>query len=389
MDWSKLTYQQLLDAVKQQNPGMANGYQAIALNNDNGTDPNNAKIDLSGIGLPGNWSATNTRDQGTVFAGEDPNSPGKFVALRAGDHPGIDSSRVGGSFGGQGGLNVTGVSKGDTLLDKMIPLIVAGGTGMVGLNALGLLGAGAAGATGAGAAGETAGSLAANPSSWLSAVGGEAAAPVAVGDLGLGSIATIPTAGAAGGLGGAVAFGGAGGSAGAGGYGSWLSAVPGEAAAPVASGSLSGLATAGNAAGATSGLSGYLGMAQDALGSPLGKLGTSLLGSFIGSQPNTQSATSTKSVDPRIAPYIYGPSGVLANAANLYAQNPSGINDAMRQGWQKQLDVLNNPATQAGFQNMQNVGSGLLNTQIAGNPYSSGQAKLPSIPTQFRSLLGG
>lgn len=180
-DWNNIKYQQLLDLAKQQNPSLAKGYQQVSLGNQGGNDVNSSAIDLSSLGLTGSWSATQTPDQGLVFAGNDPNAPGKFVAVRSGDHPGIDSSKLGGSFGGAGGLNVTGVSKGDTFLDKAIPLIVAGGAGAVGLNALGLLG-GAAGGSAAGGVGNA-----------LAGVAGEAAAPVAVGDLGLGA------AGAAGG----------------------------------------------------------------------------------------------------------------------------------------------------------------------------------------------
>lgn len=244
VDWNKVTYQQLLDLAKQQNPSMANGYQAIALNNDNGTDPNNGLLDLSGLGLGGKWEGTQTRDQGLVFSGEDPNNPGKFIAVRPGEHPGIKDSLVGSSFGGPGGVNVTTYSRGDTLLDKLIPIAVMAGTGAVGLNALGALGA----ASGAGAG-------AADTSAWLGAVPGEAAAPVAVGDLGIGSAGGLSGLGEAAGATGAGTAVGGGGAIGADGYGSWLGAVPGEAAAPISTGGLgsaiAGIPTIPTATGST------------------------------------------------------------------------------------------------------------------------------------------
>src|SRR6267378_652291 len=131
VDWSKITYQQLLDLAKQQAPSASGAYQNVSLSNDSGIDPNNATLDLSSLGIGGKSEVVNTRDQGLVFAMDDPNNPGKYVAVRAADHPGIKDSLVGGSFGGAGGVNVTTTSRNNTLVDTLIPIIVAAAAGAV------------------------------------------------------------------------------------------------------------------------------------------------------------------------------------------------------------------------------------------------------------------
>jgi hypothetical protein len=227
-------------------------------------------------------------------------------------------------------------------------IAAAGGGGLLGAGA-GAAGAGALG-TGAGGSGALSGTLGSSGSSLPGMAGsGITDGTTALTPIGSGASSIGPLS--AGDLG--------------------VGTTPGVTASEIASGAV-GLSGGG--------LSGLWNSANGILGSPLGKLGSALLGGALGSQPNTQTVNGVKQVDPRIAPYIYGQGGILSNAANLYSQNPTGINDVMRQGWQKQLDALNNPSNAAAYLQMQNMGRGMLGSGIAANPFSMGQMGLMTAP---------
>lgn len=98
-----------------------------------------------------------------------------------------------------------------------------------------------------------------------------------------------------------------------------------------------------------------------------------LLGGSKGSGGSSQQ-TQNKTIDPRMDPYVYGGNGVLANAQDWFNKNKSGLNDQMLQGLNSQWNQYN--STKPAFDQMQNIGMGLLGAGVAGNPFTSGQASL-------------
>lgn len=212
---------------------------------------------------------------------------------------------------------------------------LAGGAAIFGLGPM-LSGAG----SGAGAAGAGYGGASAAENAYLnSALQGSGAAGGGIGAAGGAGSAV----GAAGGAGGASA-----------GIGSAAGAAGGA-------GALSGLGGAGSALGA---VGSFLGSNPGLIGAALGALGGA-----TGRAPTT---TDQKKIDPRMEPYIYGENGALERARRLYEANPTGINSTMRAGMDRQLALINDPATAQGFQNIANRGQGLLNRGVSANPFTAG-----------------
>lgn len=117
--------------------------------------------------------------------------------------------------------------------------------------------------------------------------------------------------------------------------------------------------------------------------------GMSLLGGLMGSEEKTvgktnptssttnsshSSATQNK-IDPRMEQAIYGAGGIMPNAAAWYAKNSSGLNDQMVQGMNNQWNQLG--ASAQGFNQMQNLGMGLMGGGTAGNPFTGGGGIAP------------
>ena len=98
-------------------------------------------------------------------------------------------------------------------------------------------------------------------------------------------------------------------------------------------------------------------------------------------QGKGQKSTTKTELDPRYTPYLYGDEegtnkGLLSDAYDWYSKNKSGMNDQMLQGLNSQWSVLNDPKTMAGYQQMSNLGSGLMGTPVVGNPFADGRASL-------------
>lgn len=105
----------------------------------------------------------------------------------------------------------------------------------------------------------------------------------------------------------------------------------------------------------------------------IAKVALPIAGAIAGSQKNPGlTSTQQSKTDPRIDPYLYGDSGILANAAKLYGQNPTGTNALMQQGQQMQLGLLTNPQVQAQLSGLMGNAAGMMNTQVAGNPFAGG-----------------
>lgn len=101
-------------------------------------------------------------------------------------------------------------------------------------------------------------------------------------------------------------------------------------------------------------------------------LAGAVLGGTSGGQDTT--ATTTKSMDPRLANYVYGADGtggLLGSATKLFNDQMAtgGLNELQRQGIDMQKNHLMNPAYAQGYTNMMNVGQGLLGGGVAGNPF--------------------
>jgi hypothetical protein len=133
---------------------------------------------------------------------------------------------------------------------------------------------------------------------------------------------------------------------------------------------LSGYATAA-IPGATTGLtsavsSGLSNLVPSGLSSLLGPAATAL-GALGGAQGTQSGGTSTRTMDPRLDPAVYGAGGIVPSAQGLLTS---------------QL-----PQAQAAGQQMMNVGSGLLGQPIAGNGVN--QVHLNAPTTSTNPYLGG
>ena len=118
-------------------------------------------------------------------------------------------------------------------------------------------------------------------------------------------------------------------------------------------------------------------------------VGLSLLGGLMGSEEKTVGKTNPTSqttvssggsstqhrLDPRMEQAIYGAGGIMPNASAWYAQNSSGLNPQMVQGLNNQWNQLG--ASAQGFNQMQNLGMGLMGGGTAGNPFTGGGGIAP------------
>ena len=118
-------------------------------------------------------------------------------------------------------------------------------------------------------------------------------------------------------------------------------------------------------------------------------LGTSLIGGLLGSEEKTVGKTNPTSqttvssggsssqqrIDPRMEQAIYGAGGIMPNAAAWYAKNQSGLNDQMVTGMNNQWNQLG--SSKQGFDQMQNLGMGLMGGGSAGNPFTGGGGIAP------------
>ena len=67
---------------------------------------------------------------------------------------------------------------------------------------------------------------------------------------------------------------------------------------------------------------------------------------------------------------LYGAGGIIPNASDWYSKNSSGLNSQMVQGMNNQWNQLG--ASAQGFNQMQNLGMGLMGGGAAGNPFTGG-----------------
>jgi hypothetical protein len=117
--------------------------------------------------------------------------------------------------------------------------------------------------------------------------------------------------------------------------------------------------------------------------------GMSLLGGLLGSEEKTVGKTNPTSsttvsggsshrqdkLDPRMEKAIYGAGGIMPSAAEWYKNNKSGLNSQMVTGMNNQWNQLG--ASGQGFNQMQNLGMGLMGGGSAGNPFTGGGGIAP------------
>lgn len=181
------------------------------------------------------------------------------------------------------------------------------------------------------------------------AVGGDATKAALLGDTGYGAGMTGAQTGA---------------------YDSVLGATGSKGLASAAA-NLPGLSTVGNIASSLGGVGNLASLAGGLLGaSDAGKATT---------------ATSQNQIDPRMAQYLYGSgfgdtNSILGAAQQQFLQNRTGLNALQQQGLDLQKNLLTSPEYTQGFNQMRSAASGLLGSQVAGNPFTSGQASLQSSP---------
>ena len=183
-----------------------------------------------------------------------------------------------------------------------------------------------------------------------------------------------------------------GGLLGGGGTGSLTSGVtPGSVAAfeaglPSAAG---GAAAAGGVAGGAAG--GAAGGLSSLAGGMSGKVIGGLLGAAAGAaNSGDKTQTSQQRLDPRMEAMLYGADGkggYLGAATEWFNQNKGG-NPLMLQGAQMMADFYKSPQYTEGYNNLRNTGLGLLNTPMAGNPFTQGGAQMPAMGGGMPSMPG-
>lgn len=119
---------------------------------------------------------------------------------------------------------------------------------------------------------------------------------------------------------------------------------------------------------------------------------TSLAGPVIGgllggSGSKSQETTKVNQIDPRLEPYIYGANGSLPAAQDWFTANKSGMNGQMQQGLTNQASQY--AASKPGFDQMQNLGLGLMGGGVAGNPFSQGYSGGTNFAPQGRTNMAG
>lgn len=281
--------------------------------------------------------------------------------------------------------------------------VIWGGGALLGAaaagGAAGAAGGGVAGSGGAagGAAGSAGGLGSTGGLGGLGGVGGAAAGGGASATLPTVVVSGTSTGGGLGGLGGALGSGAAAG-------GAALSGSGGDAFQNAADEALQGSGNyyqqnpaqqwwtnvSNNAQAGGGGLTDYAGAIKDSIpggvsnvasGIKNGSDWASLIGAGLGALDAGKGTSSSvaNQIDPRMAAYLYGngygdANSLLGAAQQWWSQNKSGLNPTMQQGLDMQKSALTDPAYGQAYTQMRNVGTGLLGSGVAGNPFLPGQS---------------
>ena len=123
------------------------------------------------------------------------------------------------------------------------------------------------------------------------------------------------------------------------------------------------------------------------MASLLTSLAGPVIGGLLGGSGSKSSQTQTNTIDLRLADAIYGANGSVPAAQQWFSQNKSGMNSQMQQGLNNQASQY--AASKPGYDTMQNLGLGLMNSGVAGNPFSQGYSGGTNFAPQGRTNMAG
>jgi hypothetical protein len=123
------------------------------------------------------------------------------------------------------------------------------------------------------------------------------------------------------------------------------------------------------------------------MASLLTSLAGPVIGGLLGGSGSKSSQTQTNTIDPRLAEAIYGSNGSVPAAQDWFSKNKSGMNSQMQQGLNNQASQY--AASKPGFDQMQNLGLGLMGGGVAGNPFSQGYSGGTNFAPQGRTNMAG
>lgn len=123
------------------------------------------------------------------------------------------------------------------------------------------------------------------------------------------------------------------------------------------------------------------------MASLLTSLAGPVIGGLLGGSGSKSSQTQTNTIDPRLAEAIYGSNGSVPAAQQWFSQNKTGMNPQMQQGLTNQAAQY--AASKPGFDQMQNLGLGLMGGGVAGNPFSQGYSGGTNFNPQGRGNMAG
>lgn len=211
-------------------------------------------------------------------------------------------------------------------------------------------------------------------------------AAFAVGANALGSAMGQPSMFSGGGL-----LGGGGGAPALSGYDAAMADLAGAGGfTPASMGAAGGAAGAAGGVGAAGG-----GASAGAGGSTLGNLSGKAIGGLLGAvagaaNSGDKTQTTQQRLDPRMEAMLYGADGkggYLGAATEWFNQNKGG-NPLMLQGAQMMADFYRSPQYTEGYNSLRSAGLGLLNTPMAGNPFTQGGAQMPAMGGGMPSTAG-
>lgn len=110
----------------------------------------------------------------------------------------------------------------------------------------------------------------------------------------------------------------------------------------------------------------------------IGVAAVGVVGGAMGSKGSTSETSNKQELDPRMQKLLYEGSGsgggLVGDAMQNYQTQRAqgGLNPMQRSGMEMQRQTLMDPGYAKGYDQMRNVGMGLLGSPVAGNPFTTG-----------------
>ena len=148
----------------------------------------------------------------------------------------------------------------------------------------------------------------------------------------------------------------------------------------------SGIGSAGTTLGDIASGIGSLVGGPKGIGSVVAPILGAIGGAADAKKPDTM--TQDRKMDPRMDAFVYGTgpgdtNSLLGAAQQWFNQNRSGTNADMTAGMDMLRSLYTSPQYQQGYNNMRNVGQGLMNITPAGNPFTQGLLQTPQMGNPF------